>query len=124
MLSIDKNTIQLLLNAGSCPFATDEDGQYPLYYLSLAKSFGGTAVRLLLNAGAHLDQANEEGVTLLKKLKRLQLTLAQKNLFDPYLDSLCNTFFSLQCFCAQAISQNGIPYQNLPPDLKTFAAKH
>ena len=36
MLSIDKNTIQLLLNAGACPFATDEDGQSPLYYISLA----------------------------------------------------------------------------------------
>ena len=118
------NMIQLLLKAGACPFATDEDGQSPLFYLSHARFFNGTAVRLLLNAGAHLDQLNEKGTTPLDNLKSLQLQLARKNLSDPYLDSLCNTFFSLQCLCAKAIRQNRIPYQNLPPDLKTFVTKH
>ena len=118
------NMIQLLLKAGACPFATDEDGQSPLYYLSHARYFNGTAVRLLLNAGAHLDQLNEKGTTPLENLKSLQLQLARKNLSDPYLDSLCNTFFSLQCLCVQAISQSRIPYQNLPPGLKTFVTKH
>ena len=118
------NMIQLLLKAGACPFATDEDGQSPLFYLSHARFFNGTAVRLLLNAGAHLDQLNEKSTTPLDNLKSLQLQLARKNLSDPYLDSLCNTFFSLQGLCAKAIRQNRIPYQNLPPDLKTFVTKH
>ena len=118
------NMIQLLLKAGACPFATDEDGLSPLFYLSHARFFNETAVRLLLNAGAHLDQLNEKGTTPLENLKSLQLQLARKNLSDPYLDSLCNTFFSLQCLCVQAISQSRIPYQNLPPGLKTFVTKH
>ena len=91
---VDNDLIELLLSAGACPFAVDEDGNAPLHYLSLFFNkwgeFHGTPAQFLLNAGARLDQVNEEGVTPLENLKRLQSTLAQRNLPDPYLDSLCN----------------------------------
>ena len=54
----DNNMIELLIKVGACPFLMNENGQSPLYNISLARPFNGTAVKLLLNAGAHLDQAN------------------------------------------------------------------
>ena len=121
----DNNTIQLLLNAGACPIATDKYGNSPLLLLSLARSFNGTAVQLLLDAGAHLDQANDEGITPLNMLKRVQLIIAKQNLApDPYLHSLCDTFFPLQCLCAQVIRKHRIPFEHLPPVLKSFVEKH
>ena len=125
----DIETIQLLLNAGASPFSTDEQRNSPLCYLTLAfiktVYFNGTAVQSLLNAGAHLDQANAQGITPLMKLKELKLILAQRNIPpDLYLNSLCNTFIPLTCLSAQVVSKNEMSCDDLPNELKCLVKKH
>ena len=99
--SVDHEMVKFLLDAGSRPFATDEFGNSALHYLSLEIPLKETAIKLLLDAGAHLDQANSRGFTPLMNFKQLQLKLANDPI--PYLDSLCSTFLPLQCLCAQVI---------------------
>ena len=74
-----------MLNAGSCPYATDEDGDCSLHYLTQSfiweVEFNETAMQILLKAGINLDQANAKGVTPLMNLKELKLKLAQKKNF-------------------------------------------
>ena len=116
--SRDTNMIEFLLNAGASPLAIDEDGNSPLYYHSMCVTLNKTAVHLLLNGGAHLDQANDRGETPLQNMKRNQLYLAKRNLApDPYQDYLCNTnnFLPLQSLCARVIRQNRILFNHLPP---------
>ena len=120
--SVDHEMVKFLLDAGSCPFATDEFGNSALHYLSQGMTFNGTAVQKLLNAGAHLDQANTRGFTPLMNFKQLQLKLANDPI--PYLDSLCSTFLPLQCLCAQVIRKKRIPSDNLPRILKDLVEKH
>ena len=53
--------IRLLLEAGIDPNAVDKDGNSPLLIVSqwpYCYDFGITGVKMLLDAGAHLDQAN------------------------------------------------------------------
>ena len=117
-----------MLDAGSCPFAVNEYGDSPLHRLTTSfirfNLFNGTAMQILLKAGAHLDQADNRGVTSLMILKKLKLQLAQTNFSSPILDSLCKIFHPLQCLSAQVIRQNGIPFDHLPPKLNNFVKKH
>ena len=55
------DVIRLLLEAGIDPNAVDKDGNSPLLIVSqwpYCYDFGITGVKMLLDAGAHLDQAN------------------------------------------------------------------
>ena len=125
--------IQLLLEAGANPMATNHNGNSPLLLLLCHRrkfrdinshNHLWTAVQLLLNFGAHLDQPNAHGETPLKIFKEKQLNLEKEGRPDPYIDSICNTFFPLPCLCAQVIGQHGIPYNDLPLVLRTFIQNH
>ena len=120
--------IQLLLEAGANPMATDHNGNSPLHFSLHSDYLKGdnlwTAVQLLLDFGAHLDQPDARGKTPLEMFKQMQLELGKKGRPDPYVDSICNTIFPLQCLCAQVIGQHGIPYNDLPLVLRTFIQNH
>ena len=122
--------IQLLLEAGANPMAADHHGNSPLHYLPLLYNFdindARAAVELLLNFGAHLDQSNPEDITPLKMFKAIKLLAEEDGRPDPYLHSLCNTILPLQCYCAQAVRQNGITFKEdeLSSNLKTFLREH
>lgn len=114
--------IQLLLEAGIDPNAVDKDGNTPLLMVAqwpYCFAFGTNGVRMLLEAGAHLDQANNEGLTALTVLMR-----RQKN--EPELYSLINHVLPLSCHCANVIRQHQIPFENkrLPASLETFVRCH
>ena len=119
--------IPLLLAAGADPTASDENGWAPLHFLF--KSFHGdqsnegmsVSVHLILDAGAHMDQLNSDGQRPLDFCKLLQLSGPY-----PHLDAIVKNAlpFSLSCFCAQVISRNKIPFNELPPDLLNFVLRH
>ena len=125
--------IQLLLEVGANPMATNHNGDFPLRLLLCHRSnfrdINGdnhllTAVQLLLDFGAHLDQPDARGKTPLEMFKQMQLELGKKGRPDPYVDSICNTIFPLQCLCAQVIGQHGIPFNDLPLVLRNLIQNH
>ena len=124
--------IQLLLEAGANPMATDHNGGSPLLLLLFHRNDSDylkgdnfwTVVQLLLDFGAHLDQPDARGKTPLEMFKQMQLELGKKGRPDPYVDSICNTIFPLQCLCAQVIGQHGIPFNDLPLVLRNLIQNH
>ena len=58
--------------------------------------------------------------------KAIKLLAEEDGRPDPYLHSLCNTILPLQCYCAQALRQNGITFKEdeLSSNLKTFLREH
>ena len=124
--------IKLLLEAGANPMATDQRGFSPLFYSlyhrHLFRDKNGnshhlTAVQLLLDFGAHLDQPTA-WKTPLEMFKEMQLNLEKEGRPDPYIDSICNRVFPLQCLCAQVIGHHGIPFNDFPVVLRTFIQNH
>ena len=121
--------VQLLLDAGSDPSAADERGWSPLHYLFDCNYYEeiSTGVQLLLKAGAHMDQLNDDGRTPLDYCKALQVKLNKEGRPNPHLDAFVNSFFplSLQCFCAQVIVRKKIAFKDaLPSDLRNFVVRH
>ena len=116
--------IPLLLAAGADSTAADENRWAPLHFLfqGFQSNEGmSVSVHLILAAGAHMDQLNSDGQRPLDFCKLLQLSGPY-----PHLDAIVKNAlpFSLSCFCAQAISRNKIPFDKLPPKLKTFVKRH
>ena len=129
-VSCHTKTVQLFLDGKADPNAKDELGNTPLHYLAFNKNFSSnvaTATKLLLVAGAHLDQCNNYGCTALDLFKGRKVYLDQKGLSDPYINALTRTVLPLSCLSAQVIRQNSIPYQDqqeIPSHLIPFIQRH
>lgn len=140
--------VQLFLDAGEDPNATDSQGNTPLHCL-LAKnqyeywltnpwdnpnraehtsvvSLNYVAlIRLLLDSGCHVDQPNEAGETILELLKRSRKMQENFNKpFDHYLELVINTVLPLTCYSAQVIRKHNISTEELPLPLQLFVRRH
>ncbi len=118
--------IQLFLEAGANPNATDELGHTALHILAFY-SFSRNRISvayMLFEAGAHLDQPNTNGETPLELFRRMQRT--QEGRTDPIWHSLVNTVLPLTCYCAQVIHKYQVPFKTrqLPTSLESFIQSH
>lgn len=143
-----QQVIRLFLEAGANPNAIDADGNIPLhcllpkndfeYFLTnpwdnpnendipVIRSNFIESVRVLLDAGSHVDQSNRRRESVLELLKQNR---KKQNSFIAYssdsrLDDVINSILPLTCYCAQSIQKNNIPVENLPPTLQLFVRNH
>ena len=77
-----------------------------------------TQHKLFLDAGAHIDLANEEGFSALNILKHRQ-TENYSGIFP-----LINRVLSLKCCCANILRQNKISFEKFPPTEENFVPHH
>ncbi len=125
-------TIKQILKFGADPNAIDENGQTPLHRLAERTHFTDMdesvpLFQVLLDAGAHLDAAGDNGRTVVSILKDNLKYRRGFNLFlvHPYFESLFNSVVPLSCFCARVIRRHGIPFEDrLPPRLKKLVSIH
>lgn len=109
--------IQLLIECGSDPNATDNDGNTTVHTAAgnkptLSKP---AVVHALLTAGGHLDTKNHDG----KMFQDLLKNKAVHEIVNPL------KYTNLQCLAAQVIRKEGIPYIGLTtPNLAEFVSLH
>ena len=119
-------TIKQILKYGADPNAIDGKGQTPLHRLVAVNMNNDTSVHLfqvLLDAGAHLDVAGDNGRTVVNILKENALFWHVE--LHPYFESLINSVFPLSCLCARIIRRHGIPFEDrLPPRPKKLVSIH
>ncbi|XP_046636782.1 uncharacterized protein LOC124315267 isoform X2 [Daphnia pulicaria] len=143
-----QQVIRLFLEAGANPNAIDADGNIPLHCLLPKNDFEYwltnpwdnpnendnipvirsnfiESVRVLLDAGSHVDQLNRRRESVLELLKRNRKKQQSfKASFDSRLDDVIHSVLPLTCYCAQSIQKNNIPVENLPPTLQLFVRNH
>ena len=126
MSPVPIDVIQLLLELGADPNATDEEGHTSLHLLvkNHSEHVNTNAVRLLMDFGGHLDQANKFGTTVLERLKYRMRHLLRMGVYDPNLKSLINNMLPLSCCSARVIRQNRIDIRALPHSLQGFVRRH
>jgi hypothetical protein len=123
---IPNDVIQLLLELGADPNATDEDGNTALHLLAKNQwtHFDTNAARILMDFGGHLDHANKFGTTVTERLKYRMRCLIRQGSFDASLQALINRVLPLSCCSARVIRQNQIDIRALPPSLQEFVRRH
>ena len=129
---VNVNIIKLILKLGANPNAVDKYGQTPLHilagdrYLLMQESEWFVPIfRALVDADAHLDTATYYGATVISILKKNLLSLKQSGqIAHPYFESVVNTVFRLNCYCARVIRRHGIPVNRLPSHLQSFVEMH
>ena len=118
-------TIQRLLQFGADPNAIDENGRNPLHFLAKWTQFNDMDesvpfFQVLLDAGAHLDVATDDGKTVLCILKE-----NFEGKVHPYFESLINSALPLSCYCVRVIRRHGVPFEDrLSPRLKKLISIH
>jgi hypothetical protein len=122
-------TIKRLLQFGADPNAIDGKGQTPLHRLAETTRFNADEsiplFQVLLDAGAHIDAAGDDGKTALCILKEILWSNANGDrIVHPYFESLINSVFPLSCYCARVIRRHGVPLDRLPPRLKKLVSIH
>ncbi|XP_068245458.1 protein fem-1 homolog A-like [Palaemon carinicauda] len=109
--------LNLLLETGADPCASDRSGYTPLHILGHLRNIPGDMLEALLAAGAHLDATNALG----ESFESLRASRGEK------LHQIVNPvrYTSLQCLAASTIRRHGIPYKGLLHDqLARFADMH
>ena len=124
--SISIETINLILELGADVNAIDVNGRTPLHILAESHQHHLEnyllAFQTLVDAGAHLYLANDNGETVISILKKNLMEYKKwGEIVDPYFESLINTVFPLSCYCARVIRRHRIPFEDhLPPRLQAF----
>jgi hypothetical protein len=117
-----KKIIQLILELGADPNAIDEKGQTPLHILAkqlfVIQEEYVSVFQTLVDSGIHLDDAADNGDTVLSILKE------SSKPFHPYLENLVKTVLPLKCYAARVIRRHGIDGDRLPSSLQGFVARH
>jgi hypothetical protein len=115
-------TIQRILKLGADPNGSNKFGQTPLHYLAQTTRFTDedqSVFQVLLDAGAHLDAAGDNGETVICILKE-----KLRGKVHPYFESLYNSVFPLTYLCARVIRRHGVPLDRLPPRLKKLVSSN
>ncbi|XP_064078533.1 protein fem-1 homolog C-like [Macrobrachium nipponense] len=109
--------VNLLLETGADPRATDGEGNTPLHALARNTECPKDIMEALLSAGAHLDAVNNLNMTF-EELRSYR--------GEP-LHSLVNPLqhTNLQCLAAASVRRHGVTYRNiLHPRLSRFVDMH
>ena len=110
----DLEVTTVLLQCGARVRACNKSRSTPLHVASIPYNFNSALVQLLLDHGAHLDQANKRG-------ERPSLTLG-KNTRNTV--NLLN-YTTLRCLAAVVVCNNKIPYRGqVPSTLESFVMLH
>lgn len=130
-LNVQTNVVQLLLQAGTDPNVADLDGNTPLHLLTrtnYGRYLNTDVIKLVIDAGGHLDLINKNGTTVLDLLKfRQRHLVVQKIGPNPEIRSLINNVLPLTCCCARVIRIFGWvidDVQRLPASLQSFVGRH
>ena len=108
--------VSLLIECGADATATDEENNSPLHTIAFANPFQIEIINLLLEKGAHLDQANNYGITYTDIAVPLQPAQYKIKTLK---------FTSLQCLAARAIKNHDICYQGqLSTKVSKFIQMH
>ncbi|KAI9557924.1 hypothetical protein GHT06_014676 [Daphnia sinensis] len=122
--------VQLFLETGADPTATDSNGKTPFHILAEnyewfqfnLKSYE-TVFQALLDAGGCLDQATPDGKTFLTILKEQKTKYLSSN--HPIMEQSINTVPPLSCICAQVIRRAKLPCEyRLPSSMKSLVERH
>ncbi|XP_066963868.1 protein fem-1 homolog C isoform X1 [Macrobrachium rosenbergii] len=109
--------VNLLLEVGADPCATDHQGNTPLHTLASNKQCRREILNALLLAGAHLDTLNRSG----QSFGSLRASRGQR--IHQLINPLQHT--SLQCLAAAALRRHGLSYKTvLHPRLSQFVDHH
>jgi hypothetical protein len=136
--------IKLILQLGADVNAIDHIGGTPLHHLAfncetidrngrtplhiLARTSENhlenflLAFQTLVDAGAHLYLAADDGETVISILKKNLMEYEELGeIVDPYFESLINDVFPLTWLCARVIRRHRIPFEDrLPPRLQAL----
>lgn len=109
-------TVCTLLLCGADVNACDNLHNTPLHvYLSSSCTYDERILKLLCDAGAHLDYANES--------RKTPIDMALNSFPQKLLKSKMK--ISLKCLCARVIRTNNVPFHDkLTPLLVQFVQKH
>ena len=123
--------LQLLLKANANPSAADCKGDTPVHYLSHNWHCTNVdkAAEVLMNAGAHLDQANSFGESALDFFKQMHVKNVEGRRFKDHncdLRPLVHSVLPLCCYAARVIRKERVPFENpkLPACVKFFLRNH
>ena len=125
------DVLQLLLKAKANPNSVDCKGDTPLHYLSHNWHCVNVdkAAKVLVDAGAHLDQSNSFGESALEFFKQMQVKNVKGMRHGSYrcnLRPLINSVLPLSCLAAQVIRENCVPFENpkIPASVESFIKSH
>ena len=129
--------ISLLLKFGALPDAVDANDGGPLHILARSNGkFTDSIARVLLDAGAHFDRANEKGLTAAdvwiekreqenNRRRRDDEQLGGWRDLPGWLQEGVQRVPKLQCLSARIIRSRRISYKDvLPVSLQSFVAMH
>ncbi|XP_032783106.2 protein fem-1 homolog A [Daphnia magna] len=124
------SVIQLFLETGADPTATDSNGKAPFHILAEnyewfrndLKSYEAV-FQALLDAGGQLNQETPDGKTFMTILKEQKSRYLSSN--HPIMEQAINTVLPLSYICAQVIRRAQIPYEHqLPSSMQSLIGRH
>ncbi|EFX87201.1 hypothetical protein DAPPUDRAFT_97382 [Daphnia pulex] len=130
-VTVRAEIVTFFLDNGADPKSLDRNGQSPLHILAgkcqpNSNELFFEVFQAVLEAGGHLDQVTPDGKTVIDVLQDKKKQFQES--LDPRVDHWINTVMSLECYCAQKIRQESIPFeedeQQLPLCLQQFIEQH
>lgn len=106
--------VEILLRCGADVAAQNHDGNTPLLHaLKCMTNLDENIVKLLLEAGSHIDTCNKEGICPLKLMNKQGFSLYPMN------------YLSLRCLAASVIMKCKVPFKHeIPETLVSFVQLH